>query len=120
MKTTDLLIIGGALVGGVYLLSKYFKPTDLIANATKNIIDKTVDTTKTYIVKGTTDNFKTTQVFKFNKKINSGIPQAKQTQDFLNISSFITRNNPFTRTISPIIDYTLKFTSETINKYLGG
>jgi len=104
------------ILGGGYMAYKYFTPGKIANTVSKKIIEGTLNYTK----KLPGEYWKREKVFNFSEDIKTNVKGAAQTEDFINLTGIITRVNPFTRPISPVIDYVFSETGKSINKYLGG
>jgi len=114
--TKDNIILGGMLLGGGYLLYRYFTPKKIADTITDYTIKKTWEYAKTL----PNEYYNRSKVFSFNSGLKTKVKGAEQTEQFINIAGIITRVNPFTAPVSPIIDWVLSKTSGSINKNLGG
>ena len=112
-QTKNLLIIGAVILGGGYLLSKYFTP--------KRIADTITDYGIKKIAAAPGELYKQQQVLTI--PYNQELPFAREvdiTEKFVNISAIITRINPFTRPVSPLIDWSLTTLSKNLKSLFGG
>ena len=103
---TTELILGGLILGGGYLAYKYFTPKKIA----ETITTKTIE----YVKVLPSQYYKQQKVLSLPYSEEN--PQVASAETFVNIAGIITRVNPFTRTVSPIVDWVLMKTG----KILGG
>ena len=109
--TTNKLLLGGLILGGGYLLYKYFTP--------KKIADVVTQKGVNYIMGLPKEYYTREKTFIFSEDIKENVIGSAQTEHFLNLVGIITRVNPFTKSISPIIDFAMSKTSNMINSWVG-